>query len=158
MKFGGLSEQEVAKITFILNAEGIPFTIDKDQEIEEFNTASMKNDLRHYTPPNISTHILAIDINDEDFQKISADSRAKLLEIGISDQAPEPEDFVPQTGASIHKEILDGPKRMVAFNMKHQLIVGGIILLAFWIFGKLSGANWIEDENYAHSAPIRICA
>jgi hypothetical protein len=137
MKFGGLSEKEVSKITFILNDENIPFTIDKDQEIEEFNTASMKNDLRHYTPPSISTHILAININDEDFQSISTEARARLLEFGISDQVPEPEDFVPQSGASIHKELLDGPRRMVAFNMKHQLIVGAIILLGFWIFGKL---------------------
>ena len=65
MKFGGLSEKDVSGISMILEGDGIPFSIDKDEEIEEFNSASMKNDLRHYTPPNISSHILAVTIVDE---------------------------------------------------------------------------------------------
>lgn len=131
MKFGGLSEKEVAGISKILEAEGISFSIDKDQEIEEFNSASMKNDLRHYTPPNISTHILAVTIGDEDFQKISTTSKAKLLVFGITDEVPAPEEFIPQTGESIHKELLKGPNRMIGVNFKHQLIAGAVLLAAY---------------------------
>lgn len=80
MKFGGLSESEVSKISSILTEEGIEFSVGKDQEIEQFNSGSMKNNLRHYTPPNISTHILAITIEDEHFSKISEQSKIKLLD------------------------------------------------------------------------------
>jgi hypothetical protein len=110
MKFGGLSESEVSNISFILNNEGIPFSVGVDQEIEEFNTASMKNNLRHYTPPNISTHILAITIEDEDFSKISHSGKSLLLGLGITDEAPAPEDFSPSTGKSIHQDLIAGPR------------------------------------------------
>lgn len=134
MKFGGLSETEVSKISNILNVDGIPFTVDKDLDIEEFNSHSMKNDLRHYTPPNISTHILAITIDDKDFHKLSESGRSKLLDFGITDLVPSPEDFQPYAGESIHKELVDGPRRMVAFNFKHQLIFGVVVLIAYYIF------------------------
>ncbi len=134
MKFGGLSEKEVLGISSILEGEGIPFSVDKDQEIEEFNSASMKNDLRHYTPPNISTHILAVTIGDEDFQKISAAAKAGLLDYGITDQLPSPEEFIPQSGESIHKELLKGPNRMIGVNFKHQLIVGAIVFGAYLVY------------------------
>lgn len=132
MKFGGLSEKEVEEISRILSGENIHFSIDKDQEIEEFNQASMKNNLRHYTPPNISTHILAVTLDDGDFSKLSEEARLKLLDFGITDQIPSPEDFVPHTGESIHKELVQGPVRMVAFNFKHQLIMG-LVLLVLWL-------------------------
>lgn len=135
MKFGGLSEEEVADISRILTTEGISFSIDKDHEIEEFNQASMQNNLRHYAPPNISTHILAITIEDNDFSKLSDEARLKLLDFGITDQIPSPEDFIPHTGESIHKELVKGPVRMIAFNFKHQLIVTAIFLVIWWIFG-----------------------
>lgn len=126
MKFGGLSEQEVAKISDILNGEGIPFSIESDADMHEFNTTSMQNNLRHFTPPQISTHVLAIIIEDEAFPKISDTARAKLLDFGITDQAPE--DFQPFTGTTIHKELVEGPRRMIGFNLKHQLIVGLVML------------------------------
>ena len=134
MKFGGLSEKEVQKISAILTQEGIDFTVDKDQEIEEFNKGSMKNNLRHYTPPNISTHILAITIEDEHFSKISESSKIKLMDFGISDQVPSAEDFQPFTGETIHNDLLKGQNRVVAFNLKHQLILGAILLGLFYFF------------------------
>lgn len=134
MKFGGLSEKEVAEISRILESEGISYSIDKDQEIEEFNSASMKNDLRHYTPPNISTHILAVSIGDEDFQKISDVSKKRLQAFGITDELPSPEEFIPQSGESIHKELLKGPNRMIGVNFKHQLIVAAIFFAVYFYY------------------------
>ncbi len=134
MKFGGLSEKEMDGISKILESEGITFSVDKDSEIEQFNSNSMKNDLRHYTPPNISTHILAVTIADEDFAKISEKSKARLLGYGITDQAPSPEEFVSATGESIHKELLKGPNRMIGVNFKHQLIVGAVVLIAYLFY------------------------
>ena len=126
MKFGGLSEQEVAKISDILNWEGIPFSIESDADMQEINTTSMQNNLRHFTPPSISTHVLAIIIEDEAFSKISEVSRVKILDFGITDKAPE--EFQPFSGTTIHKELVEGPRRMIGFNLKHQLIVGLIML------------------------------
>lgn len=132
MKFGGLSEAEVGNISTILETEKILFAISKDEEIEAFNATSMKNNLRHYAPPNLSTHMLAITIADEDFAKLSDSSKTQLLEFGITDQAPSPEDFYPQGPESIHKQLAEGPKRLVAYNFKHQLILMALGLLIFW--------------------------
>ena len=132
MKFGGLSESEVSKISSILTEEGIKFSVGKDQEIEQFNSGSMKNNLRHYTPPNISTHILAITIEDDHFSKISEPSKIKLLDFGITDQVPSEEDFQPFSGETIHNDLLKGQNRVVAFNLKHQLILGATLLILFY--------------------------
>lgn len=134
MKFGGLSEQEVAKITDILNGEGISFSVESDADMHEFNTTSMQNNLRHFTPPQISTHVLAILIEDEVFAKISDHARARLLEFGITDQAPE--EFRPFSGTTIHQELLEGPKRVIGFNLKHQLIFGIIMLAVIYAMKK----------------------
>ncbi len=139
MKFGGLSEIEVAKVSEILNLEGIPFSVDRDQEIEEFNSASMKNDLRHFRPPNISTHILAVAIEDQDFQKISESGKLKLLDLGITDIAPSPEDFQSFTGTTLHKELLKEPNRLVVANFKHQIIIGGGLFLALYLMKYIFG-------------------
>lgn len=129
MKFGGLSEVDVKKISEILESNCIPFSIGTDQDMEQFNSISMSNNLRHYSPPNISTHVLAIEINDDDFMKISSQSKEQLLEFGITDIVPAPEDFQPHSGNTIIKELAEGPRRVVAFNFKHQLLVGLIMLL-----------------------------
>jgi hypothetical protein len=131
MKFGGLSEQEVTKISAILNGEGIPFSIESDADMQEFNTTSMQNNLRHFTPPSISTHVLAILIDDEAFLKTSEAARVKLLDFGITDQAPE--DFQPFSGTTIHKDLVEGPRRMIGFNLKHQLIAGLIMLAVIYV-------------------------
>ena len=138
MKFGGLSEQDVTKLSDILNGEGIPFSIESDADMQEFNTTSMQNNLRHFTPPQISTHVLAILIEDEAFSKISEGARAKLLDFGITDQAPE--EFQPFSGTTLHKELVEGPRRMIGFNLKHQLIVG-LIMLAVIYFLKQFAAS-----------------
>lgn len=136
MKFGGLSEIDVSKISAILEAEGISYSVGKDQDIEEFNLKSMENNLRHYTPPNISTHILAITIEDDHFHKISDSGKRNLLDFGVTDQVPSPEDFKPFTGESFHKELIEGPKRLVAFNFKHQLILGVVMILIYYFFSR----------------------
>jgi len=138
MKIGGLSEFEVSKISDILNGEGIPFTIEKDVEIEEFNQSSMENNLRHLAPPNISTHILAIAIEDDNFHTLSETAKLKLFDFGITDQMPAPEDFHPYTGNSIHKELVKGPVRMIGFQFKHQLIAGAVLLLVTYLIKKFS--------------------
>lgn len=131
MKFGGLSESDVSLISDILRSEDIPFSIEHDQEIEDFNTSSIRNNLRHFTPPNISTNILAITIDDNDFGKLTEISKEKLLALGITDQVPSVEDFKPHTGFSIHQELADGPRKMVAFNFKHQLMLGILLVIIY---------------------------
>jgi hypothetical protein len=138
MKFGGLSEVEIKMISDILNVEGIPFSIEKDSDIEEFNHGSMTNNLRHLAPPNISTHILAITIEDDHFHQISESGKSKLLDFGITDQVPSLEDFRSYTGNSIHKELVTGPSRMIGSQFKHQLFAGLILLLVIYLLKKYS--------------------
>lgn len=122
MKFGGLSEEEVKKIKAILEQEKISFEVGQDQEILQSNDTSMRNDLRHYRPPNISTHILGISIDDHDYQKLSASSKEKLMGFGITDLAPAPEEFLSYSERPA--------KRPVKFRMVH-------ILMKAFIFGML---------------------
>ncbi len=134
MKFGGLSEEEVEKISKILGQDGVPFGVSQDEAIQSFNTQSIRNDLRHYSPPNISTHCLAIEVEDEDFHRLSKPSRDSLLEFGITDQAPAAADFVPHAGKNIYEELARDTNRVVAMNFKHQLMLVALATLAFWIF------------------------
>jgi hypothetical protein len=129
MKFGGLSEEDVKKIEEILSREGIAFEISKDNEIEELNASSLHNNLRHFVPPNLSLHVLAISIEDNDFQRLSALGKKELLGLGITDEAPLAEDFTPYTGHPIQETLARDPQKMIAFNLKHQLIAGIILLI-----------------------------
>ena len=119
MKFGGLSEQEVKKISKILSQDVIAFEVSQDEEIQAFNTRSIKNNLRHYSPPNISNHSLAITIEDGDILNLSSPAREALLQFGITDQAPAPEDFVPHSGATIHEKLAKDTNRALAFSTRH---------------------------------------
>lgn len=132
MKFGGLSENEVQVISEILASESIPFDIAADEAIVNFNDNSIKNNLRHFSPPTLSTHMLSISIQDEDFGKISQQSKERLLDLGITDQAPSPEDFVPHIGHVIQEELVRNQNRIVASNFKHQLLIGLVIICIMW--------------------------
>ena len=132
MKFGGLSENEMQLISEILSSESIPFEVGPDDAIVNFNDNSIKNNLRHFSPPNLSTHMLSISIQDEDFEKISQLSKDRLLDFGITDQAPLPEDFVPHTGHVIQEDLTKNQNRLVAMNLKHQFIIGLIVLGIIW--------------------------
>lgn len=137
MKFGGLSEKDVMKISEILGQEGISFSVDKDQELEDFNKTSMSNNLRHYSPPNISTHILAIDIADEDFQRMSETAKKELQDFGITDQVPSPEDFVPFTGETIHKEMNKSHNKVIGMMNLHIVIISLVILALAYLVSEL---------------------
>jgi hypothetical protein len=127
MKFGGLSEDEVEKIKEILAQEGIGFEVRQDQNMLQSNDQSMKNDLRHYNPPDISTHILGIIIDDNDLQKVSPAGKEKLLTFGISDQTPNPGDFV---------SVPDVPyKRKEKYHIVHIIFKSfSLILVLVFVF------------------------
>jgi hypothetical protein len=123
MKFGGLSEKEADQISRILTKENVSFKVIYDDDIDDFNRHSIKNNLRHLSPPSISTHTLAIVINDEDFNILSAQCRSDLLPFGIGDQPPDFLNIDPVANHSIHKDLIEGQKRALGFNLKHQLFL-----------------------------------
>lgn len=88
MRFGGLSEQEVENIKIILEKDNVSFKIVVDGEVVSSNKDLMESNLRHFHGANISTHILAIEIEDNSFAKISASSKQELLHFGITDIVP----------------------------------------------------------------------
>jgi hypothetical protein len=128
MKFGGLSEIELESIAEILKTENINFSIETDSEITSFNDSSIRNNLRHLTPANLSTHILAISIADEDFEQITDLGKKKLLEFGITNVAPSADEFKSFEGNTILKEMLNGPIKVVGAGFVHQILAGLILL------------------------------
>lgn len=134
MKFGALSEKEVEKITALLETESIPYEVTTDESIENFNARSMDNDLRHLSPPNISTHILAIVLEDESFKKMGATLKEKLLEFGITDETPDLEDFEHSGEETHHKTLLRGPQVIAGANLKHQIVVFIVLTLLYLIY------------------------
>lgn len=136
MKFGGLSEEEVEKIKAILELERISFEVAQDEEILEVNEISMQDNLRHYRPPNISTHILSITINDHDLDKMSLAGKENLLAFGITDKAPAPEEFITYSNR---------PKRPVKYKLVHTLgkilIFGMLFILGFFFLNMVFFPN-----------------
>jgi hypothetical protein len=129
MLFSGLSEQEVEKISKLLKSENITHEIVVDQEMLNANQDSISYNLRHLHSPNISTHVLAIKINNEDFEGISDALREKLLDFGITNM--EPEEFKNQTFEHTPEPIQNHIKN---FNIR---IIGQtflIILIIAFIF------------------------
>lgn len=132
MKFGGLSEGEVKEIIKILETESIEFYIEEDEDIASFNERSIKNNLRHLSPPNLSTHILSIYIEDHDLEMIPDKGKERLLVFGITNLVPKPEDLKAFTGETFHRNMADAPKTIIGASFFHQTIYGVIlVLLAF---------------------------
>lgn len=137
MIFGGLSEQELLKITTLLDFHQVFYKIKTDSVIDQINHESMQNNLRHLNPPSISTHILAIEISDDSFDNMSEKLRSSLLDFGITNIAPE--DFIePETQnlKAIHSEILSGNKKIVGFSFLHQFAIVIIISLIGYFLTK----------------------
>lgn len=128
MKFGGLSEEEVEKIKAILEFERISFEVAHDTEILEANEASIQNNLRHYRPPNISTHILSITINDNDLDKMSLAGKEELLAFGITDKAPDPEEFITYSNRPKH------PVKLKLFHSLAKVLIFSILFILGFIF------------------------
>lgn len=126
MLFGGLSEKDLGKIISLLEKEGVPYKVEEDQAIQNANEYSMQNNLRHLNSPSISNHILAIKIEEKDFETMSPELKAGLLEFGITNEVPEGLEFSEDTSPAetLHKDKHDGDKRIIGFNFLHQIVVG----------------------------------
>lgn len=123
MIFGGLSEKEVESISRLLTNEEITFTTNVDELITQANQTSMQHNLRHLNPPSISTNILAIEIKDEDFENMSKELEAKLLEYGITNKIPPEFDEELGPVEPIQNELLKGSKKVIGINWLHQLML-----------------------------------
>lgn len=127
MIFGGLSEKEVQEISKLLELENIPFKTAIDSNIMQANENSMQHNLRHLNPPSISTNILAIEIEDKDFEEMSAELESKLLDYGITNKVPTDLEFSSEPIEPIQSELLKGSKNVIGINWLHQII----LMLAF---------------------------
>lgn len=136
MIFGGLSEKELSQISELLEAEGINFEVSTDDSMMNANQESMGYNLRHLHPPNISTSILAIKLQDNAFEAMSEDLKKKLLDFGITDQIPEEfNDLETQEEPeSIHGQINQNNKKMVGTNFLLQAIIAIMMMVIIWFF------------------------
>jgi hypothetical protein len=134
MIFGGLSEKEINKISHLLNENNIGFKVQTDTHIEASNSESIKFNLRHLNSPSISTHVLAIEIEDEDFEQMNEKLASQLLEFGITNVVPEDYDPVEESDPSeTHAEIRKGNKRLIGIDFGLQLLVIGIVAVVVLI-------------------------
>lgn len=141
MIFGGLSEQEVEKISKVLDKEKIPFKIVIDGEVISSNNDTIESSLQHYHGANISTHILAIEIEDNLFNKISTSSKKELLDFGITDVVPNFEETIEEV---VHK--LQNKERKPQFFEKwgYRLIFVMIIMLVSALAIAISQGNYFS--------------
>jgi hypothetical protein len=137
MKFGGLSEKEIQKITELLSAEQIVFEVKTDAAMLDNNDESMKNNLRHLNSPSISTHVLSLVVEENAFSKMSKSLKNNLLELGITDEVPSELDFLDKEPELIQKELIKGDKRLIGKSFLHQLVVGVGALLIYLLIKKL---------------------
>lgn len=134
MKFGGLSEKEIQKLTELLDAEGISFDVSTDQDMIDNHNQSMKYNLRHLNAPSISNHILSLVINDESFSKMSPELIEQLLSFGITNKIPSDLEFSEEAPELIQKELLKGNERLVGSSFLHQLLIAGGAFIIYCIF------------------------
>lgn len=135
MIIGGLSEKELAQISELLDFENINYEVSTDDSMVNANNESMGYNLRHLHPPNISTSILAIKLQDNAFESMSEDLKKKLLDYGVTDQVPEEfnELDAKEVPESIHSQINHNNKKMVGTNFLLQAVFAIVMLLVYWL-------------------------
>lgn len=156
MIFGGLSEQEIEKITTLLERNNIIFEVKEDNIIKETNEKSLKYDLRHLNSPSISTHILAIEIADSAFEQMNEALIASLMEFGITDKTPE--GFLvteEQSISDLHGKMLEGNKRLIGFENLHLIIISVVVIAL--IFSISFANNYFDSKKVSLSeSDIRV--
>jgi hypothetical protein len=136
MIFGGLSEKEVEKITNALKNESIKFEVSEDASITDANEVSMKNNLRHLSPPSFSTHMLSVLISEDAFSNMSNGLKETLLTFGITNEVPEEFSELTSEPENIHLEITKGNKRVIGTNFIHTILFMLLIALITYYFKK----------------------
>jgi hypothetical protein len=131
---GGLSEQEIKKISELLKSEEIPFEVKTDESMIAANQQSMKNNIRHLTAPSISTHILSIKVKEESFNHMSSGLKESLLEFGITDQVPSEIELQNTEPEIIRNHLNRNNNRIIGANFKHQIIFGLISLTCYLLY------------------------
>lgn len=129
MQCNGLSEQEMQKISKLLDSEDIKFRVSSDSSMLNFNEQSMQNNLRHLNSPSISTHVIQMEIPDEEFSKMSSELKAKLLDFGITDDIPSELEFSDHADPNleIQNMKLASDRKIIGVNFFHIIILSLVI-------------------------------
>jgi hypothetical protein len=150
MIFGGLSEQEIKKITKLLELNNISFDVKEDEIIKETNQKSLQYDLRHLNSPSISTHILAIEISDTAFGQMNESLLKSLQDFGITNQTPEGfNESELQSVEELHGKMLEGNKRLIGFENLYLVIISAVVVLL--IFTISFANNYFDTKKLSLS-------
>lgn len=137
MVFGGLSEQECSQISELLNSYNVLFHVAPDSNILKSNQESMQFNLRHLNAPSISTHVLAIEIDDLEIDKMPTELKKILLNHGIAIDIPQEisQNFKHQKPSEnptkeLRSDIELGKQKLVGHNFLHQifLLLGALLI------------------------------
>ena len=126
IKFRALSQTEVNKISKILDQHHLKYNVSLDENIIDSNEESIRYDLRHLNSPNISTHILVIEVEDDFWEKASEQIRLSLEAFGIveiKDDGESPIVFDNEDPEKIRGVLNDGNKRLIGVHFFFYFIV-----------------------------------
>ncbi len=136
MKIGSLTEQELTKITELLDQENIRYQTGVDQEVMDQNKESMQFSLRHYNSPSISSSLLMIQLEESAFEKMSGDLKAKLLDFGITDEIPEGLEF-PEEIENLNNQVNKQKTKTLELIILRLLAAAAILYCGYIVFKNL---------------------
>tara|TARA_B100001971_G_scaffold84647_1_gene78026 strand:+ start:142763 stop:143182 length:420 start_codon:yes stop_codon:yes gene_type:complete len=134
MHISGLSLSECDELKALLDAEGIKYSVVIDEELVQLNEAQKTDTLAHYLPGRVSTNLLKVEIESNEFAKISENTLKLMQELGLySENHPHPSEF--EVYNEEDPEYLKEHKLLKAKRLNYILIMTSLIsFLTYIIF------------------------
>ncbi len=130
--FGSLAQSEVKAITKLLDSETISYKVMRDDSVLESNRESINYDLRYLFPAKVSTNVLAIEVSDEEFSRMSNDLKSKLLDYGISNELPD--EYIGLNFEQIdHSDLSSGSSSSKSMYTFWNLVGAVVIIVAVFL-------------------------
>lgn len=130
MKYRGFNEVELKKITTILEKHHVSFEVSvPDESLEYINDKSKRVNHR------FMDNLLQIEIQKEEFDKISANDLAKLFDLRVykEEESPFTEEELAQLSVEAEKPV--APKPDINAKMNHWaalLAISMVLLFVLW--------------------------
>ena len=134
--FGSLAQSEIKAIAKLLDSESIPYEVMRDESVLESNKESINYDLRYLFPAKVSTAVLAIEVNDDAFIRMSKELKSKLLDYGISNELPD--EYIGLNFEQIdHSDLSSGSSSSKSMYTFWNLVGAAIIIVAVFLLKSL---------------------
>ena len=130
MKYRGFNEVELKKITTILEKHHVAFEVSvPDESLEYINDKSKRVDHR------FMDNLLQIEIQKEEFDKISANDLAKLFDLRVykEEESPFTEEELAELSVEAEKPVVPKPDKNAKMNQWAALLaISMVVLFVLW--------------------------